>query len=583
MASKILNYMALKEEVVTQLLTLQELISGRGYEKNERRIKELVAKLKEDQVNLVILGYFNRGKSTFINSLLGENLLPTSIIPLTSVITLIKYGEIFRTDVYFKDNTSQEINVEDIVNYATELKNPRNKKNVERIEISIPAPYLKQGVVIVDTPGLSSVHTDNVLITQNYLPKADVAMLLLGADPPISQTEVEFLKELKAFSNKIFILQNKIDQVEEAERQQSLEFSQQIIETQVGFQNVKIHPISAKLALEGELTGDSEKIKISRLPDFEKALEEFLLEEKGEVVLLVSLNQGLKLLVEMEMATELERKAAQTPLTDLKNKIEAMNVHIAAIQQEQKDQESQIQKEVEELLRNLNPKLFRDQQIRFVKEALQACYEVHKGDNKKTLVQALETCFHESIQKALKTWLLPENQRIQKEFEEIATRFVTQTYEHIKQIQHLSAGFFNLQIEDLRLIKPQESENRQSYKETVLKLPGTSFLMPKRYFQKVLLQEILKKVEEELERSIEQGHKEFVKQIQHSTKELREALDQQIKVSVENIRVALRRSLETKMENKKEMRQTVKELEEKLAKIQQIKKRLLDIQKIIGL
>ena len=583
MENSILNYTDLKGKVITQLVTLQALITGRGYKKKEVEIEELIRKLKEDQVNLVILGHFNRGKSTFINSLVGENLLPTSIIPLTSVITLIKYGEVFKADVYFKDKTRREIAVEEIVSYATESGNPRNEKNVERIEVSFPAPYLKEGIVIVDTPGFSSVHVDNSLITQRYLPEADVAMFLIGVDPPISQTEVEFLKQTKVFTSKIFILQNKIDQVDPAERQQSLEFSRHIIETQLGLENLKIYPISAKLALEGELRRDPEKVAASLLPDFEKDLEAFLLREKGGTVLLASINQGLKLLAEAKMALELEKTATQTPLADLKTKVETFNERIAAIQQEQKDMKDQIQGKVERLLKGLKPEPPKPEQISFVKEAFQACYEAHQNEDRKTLVQNLEACFKQSVQEAIKIWLLPENERIQKEFEEAAIRFRSRIQELAEQIQQLSADLFHLQIENPPFLDSQRFDNRWLHKTDIehpplLKPSSVYHLLPKKYLQGVMWQEMLKKVEGELARNAEELCQEFTEYIQHRARDLTETLIQQIDATVENVQSALKRTLEEKAKSQKKITQAVKDLEEKLAQIQRVKKTLLDLQ-----
>ncbi len=598
MENRTLNYTDLKEKIVTQLQALQEFITERGYREREAEVTELVTKLKEDKINLVVLGYFNRGKSTFINSLLGEDLLPTSIIPLTSVITLIKYGETFKIDVYFKNKTSREIDAKEIADYATEEGNPHNQKNVERIEISFPAPYLRNGIMVVDTPGFSSVYLSNTLITQNYLPEADVAMFLITADPPISQVEIEFLKEIKNFTNKIFILQNKIDQVNEAEKQKSLEFSKHIIETALGLQNLKIYPISAKLALEGELEKNPQKVAASLLPDFERALEEFLLQEKGRFVLLTAIEQGLKLLAEVKVALEMERGAYLTSHRNLENNAKTFNERLAVLQQQQKDLRDQIQGTAQRLLKSLKPKPVKPEQVAFVKEAFQICYEAHQDDERKALVQTLETCFKQSVQNALKTSVLPEYLEIQKEFDEAVTRFIDRIYGLAEQIRQLSAELFDIQIEKPQLVEFRRSESemfpteppeevdlyfpsREREDQPLFKISPFSLLLPKKYFQGLMWQEMLKKVESELKRQGEQLCQGFAERIQQRAGKLPEIMDQQINVVVENIQNALKRALEVRVKSKKKAERTVKVLDEKLFQLQLIRRKLLDLQKAI--
>jgi GTPase SAR1 family protein len=587
-----LNYIDLKEKVVSQLLRLQELIGGENYTKSGTSLEEIIKKLKEDQVNLVVLGHFNRGKSTFINSLLGEKLLPTSIIPLTSVITLIKYGETLKTRVYFKNKTSQDITVEEIANYATESGNPNNKKNVARIEIAFPGAYLKGGVTIVDTPGFSSVYLTNTLITQNYLPQADVAMFLISADPPISQVEFEFLKEIKAFTDKIFILQNKIDQVDEAEKLQSLEFSKRIIETYLGIQNLKIYPISAKLALEGEINNDPEKVTASLLPEFEKALAEFLLREKGVFTLLVAIHQGLKLLEEVKVAMEMEKTVYRTSHVDLETNVKTFLSHLEGIQQEQKDLRDQIQGKVDRLLKDLKPEPSALEQREFVKNAYQAYYEAHQNEDRKTLVQALETCFKQSAREALKVSLTPKMEKIRKEFEEGAVRFAHRIQELSNRVRQLSTELFNIQVEVPQLMESRRSEtktfptNQQASKTkteglSLFKISTFSLLLPQKYFQGLVWQEMLKNLEGELERTSEQLRQELAEKIQRSAKKLTDIMDQQITTTVENVQNALNRDLEVKVKGKKKIEQAIKTIDDRLFQIQIIKKTLSDLQKVI--
>lgn len=580
------NYTTLKEHILVNLKALWELLAGRGYQEMEKDLQGLTLKLREDRFNLVVLGHFNRGKSTLINSLLGADLLPTSIIPLTSIITLIGYGETLKIKVRFKNGTKKEIAPWEIAEYVTESENPGNEKNVERVEICCPSPYLQEGVILIDTPGISSIYLDNTVITQNYLPRADAAIFLIEVDPPLTQVELDFLKQVKEFAGKIFFVQNKIDQVEESERAQSLKFSKNIIQTRLGLPDVKIYPISAKLALEGKLKGVPEKVETSLFPLFEATLFQFLLQGKGKILLSSSINQSLRLVGAVEMVLNLERKAIETSLLDLERKISQFNEQSEIIQQEQADMEILIRGEVEKLLQDLNLDLeqFKLEQAPLIKEVIQKCYEAHLKDDKKALAQALDICLRESIEEAFRTWFPLEDKKMRQGFEKIASRFSTRANRFIRQIQQISASLFNLQMENLEVVETLTTQSRLHYKTDELLgwgLDNIPLLMPKHYFQKFVLEETLKKVESELDRNTGRVRYDFLERLEFSVQELKDSLDWRIRMTRESIQNALKRAIEMKAQNKGEVMRQVTAMEEKLTSIQTIKKELLNLKKTV--
>jgi septin family protein len=179
--------------------------SSRGDNKVEESLREIGEKLGGNRFHLVVLGQFKRGKSTFINSLLGDRVLPTSVVPLTSIVTLLKYGEEEVVEVLFNDGSKTSISRDQLEEYVTERGNPSNEKNVKHVEVAYPSGYLKDGVFIIDTPGVGSTFENNTEMTYNYLPRVDAALFLLAVDPPISQSEIAFLEDVKDYIEKIFL------------------------------------------------------------------------------------------------------------------------------------------------------------------------------------------------------------------------------------------------------------------------------------------------------------------------------------------------------------------------------------------
>ncbi|RMG72878.1 MAG: dynamin, partial [Nitrospirae bacterium] len=231
---------------------------------------ELQDKLLQNRFNLVVVGQFKRGKTTFINALLGEDLLPTAVVPLTSIVTVIEYGRFIEIKVYFLNGTQQSIPVESLPEYVTEKGNPRNEKNVAEVLIRYPSDYLKDGVRLIDTPGVGSVYQHNTDVAYEYLPRSDATVFLISVDQPLSKAEVDFLRDVKQYADRIFFLQNKADYLSPEDLRESMEFIRNTLIEEVGFDSPELYPVSAKLCLEGKLTGDEEKLKRSNMPRFEE-------------------------------------------------------------------------------------------------------------------------------------------------------------------------------------------------------------------------------------------------------------------------------------------------------------------------
>ena len=196
--------------------------------------EELREKIENNVFNLVVLGQFKRGKTSLINALLGAEILPTAVVPLTSIATILKYGETFKIKVYFKGGRVIEIEPASLTQYVTEKGNPKNEKDVKEVIITYPSSYLKDGVRLIDTPGVGSVYEHNTDVAYQYLPKSDAALFLLSVEQPVSKAELEFLNDVKEYSHRIFFLQNKADYVGAEDLAESLSFSRGIIEECMG-------------------------------------------------------------------------------------------------------------------------------------------------------------------------------------------------------------------------------------------------------------------------------------------------------------------------------------------------------------
>ncbi|MDZ7292836.1 MAG: dynamin family protein, partial [candidate division KSB1 bacterium] len=332
------GYQQAKTLLGEQLGLVQSVLSSNGTMRLLRDCAALREKLAANQFNLVVMGQFKRGKSTLINALLGCNLLPTAVVPLTSVVTIVRFGETVRTVVHFRNGRQQEIATPAIAEYTTERKNPKNEKQVERVEIEYPADFLRDGVRLIDTPGVGSVFGHNTQTAYQFLPQADAVLFIVTADPPISEAERQFLAAMREHAGKIFFVKNKIDHLSPEDLEESLAFTREVLakDLQVEPEVLKIFPLSAKWALEGRLQNDAERVVKSRLHEIERMLGDFLMREKGTLLIQNTVRRSQRLLQEAISLLDLESQALATPQAELAQKIAAFQHHQIEIRQ-QKD------------------------------------------------------------------------------------------------------------------------------------------------------------------------------------------------------------------------------------------------------
>ena len=199
------------ESALRTLLLMEDCGAGNG--SLREKLLSLETKLASNQLHLAVLGQMKRGKSSFINALLGTEILPTGVLPVTSVITEIRYGVVPEAAIFYRTGQREKVALSALADYITESANPGNKKRVASVEISYPSPFLEAGIVLIDTPGIGSTHAHNTRTTESYLQQVDAAIVVLSVDPPITKIESQFVKSLKEEIPKLFFLLNKTDLV----------------------------------------------------------------------------------------------------------------------------------------------------------------------------------------------------------------------------------------------------------------------------------------------------------------------------------------------------------------------------------
>jgi len=302
---------------------------GPDFAADAARLRDLCERLAEGRMHLAVLGQFKRGKSTLLNAFLGEPLLPTAVVPLTSIPTFLSYGPQPRARVFFAGGRGSEEFADPspervcafLEKYVTEARNPQNRLGVERVEVGHPAAILREGVVLIDTPGIGSTLRHNTEATLNFLPQCDAALFLLSPDPPITEVEVEFLRRVRRRVRRLFFILNKSDLLDPGDLDGVADFIRGVLRDQAGFESEPtLFFASARRGLEARRRGDPALWKESGLERIESHLVEFLAREKTAVLREAVAAKSRDILSDVAMQLRLTIRSLRLPAEKLEEK-----------------------------------------------------------------------------------------------------------------------------------------------------------------------------------------------------------------------------------------------------------------------
>jgi hypothetical protein len=202
------------DSVRAAVVELVKVVKGLGREDLSRRATAAGARLKRPATIVCVVGEFKQGKSSLVNGLLGQDACPVDDDLATSSITLVRYGEEAGAVVRRHEDgeaVAERVAIDELDNWVSEVGNPGNTKNVERVEVTVPASILKQGLVIADTPGMGGLGGGHAAATLAFLPFADGLMLVSDASAELSAPELEFLNRAVDLCPTVLFVQTKID------------------------------------------------------------------------------------------------------------------------------------------------------------------------------------------------------------------------------------------------------------------------------------------------------------------------------------------------------------------------------------
>ncbi|PPS42264.1 dynamin family protein [Chroococcidiopsis sp. TS-821] len=354
----ILDYKKVERTLTSDLQKLRGFSEELKLTKSVELINEILWRIEERTFSVAIVGQFKVGKSTFINTLLGKEILPADVAPCSATLNRVTYGVKPSVKILFKNGEEDQVSIDKLADYVTKLT-PESETTAESIKEAVvyyPVPYCQNNIEIIDTPGLNDEEsmTD---VTLSVLPQVDAAIMIILAQHPFGEYEKDFL-ENKLLSNdlgRVIFVVNLWDSytTEEADRvlqaikkriqayvldRAADRFGKDSEEYKTYRQKIgepKVFGIYIKQALSAKYKGDEALLVQSGFRQFESALETFLTRERGGILLQVPANRAIASSKEILSALNIRENALQMKQEQFQEAYDKSVAEIAAIRERQ--------------------------------------------------------------------------------------------------------------------------------------------------------------------------------------------------------------------------------------------------------
>ncbi|SES08055.1 dynamin family protein [Salipaludibacillus aurantiacus] len=355
-------------------------------------LDEIRMHLNEVPFQLTVVGDFSRGKSTFINAILGRDILPSKTVPSTTFITHIRHSEKEKITLSYVGGLME---TKDLTDFK-KLIAPRQpldyeEKAVEEYEerlqmlqsisgahVAYPLPYTaSHHYEIIDTPGMNDIFDQREAITRAYLPKSDAILFLLSATSPISESEKKFLEQeilSKQIRNVFFILNFKDRLKTEDEEERVLRYIKDHLDKIKGLNEAKVFLVSSLEALQIKRIESGESFRVRRrkytsleetgFNRFEEELDRFLQYDQGKVKAakqirrLLALNESV-----IKHEISVRKKALEQNKAKLKKEMAILNKKVDQLKKEMESKVKQIITKLQQDKNELRKRIEKEQKV----------------------------------------------------------------------------------------------------------------------------------------------------------------------------------------------------------------------------
>ncbi|MCG8418644.1 MAG: dynamin family protein [Proteobacteria bacterium] len=311
-----------KRAIIGRLEQLAEVSESVGMLTLARGIRTTrIPKLDKEHFHLVVLGEFNHGKSTFVNALLGADVLPTGITPTTAVINHVVWSDGVRAHAVLISGEEVTLSADALDDWVT-VAGPRSGE-VAYVEVGYPSDLLRENITLVDTPGVNDINEARAEITYGYVPRADAVIFLLDAQQALKDSEREFLSShvLEGSRDRLIFVLGKVDVLNQTERDAVLDY------VRGGLAKLIDQPAVFPLSARDWLVGDREQSGMPELLDY---LERFLDTDRAQILLDNAAADAVRTAAYLEQNLGVKLYAFDLDLAELEARIKSVRQQLDA-------------------------------------------------------------------------------------------------------------------------------------------------------------------------------------------------------------------------------------------------------------
>jgi GTPase Era involved in 16S rRNA processing len=310
------HHKSAKREIVARFQQLAEVAEGVGMVTLARDIRTTrIPKLESERFHLVVLGEFNHGKSTFVNALLGADILPVGITPTTASINHVVYAQHPTARVVLTSGESRHLEAGQIKEWVTVAGG--HASEVSYVEVGFPSELLQNNVVLVDTPGVNDLNEQRAEVTYGYVPRADAVVFLLDAGQALKDSEREFLRSrvLEAARDRLIFVLGKMDMLSNDEKPAVVDYVKN------GLSKMMHDPVVFALSAKDWAKSKDPQ---SGMPELLSYLERFLARDRAQVILDNAATDAARTAAYLENNLGVRMRAYDLDIGELETRIAAV-------------------------------------------------------------------------------------------------------------------------------------------------------------------------------------------------------------------------------------------------------------------
>ena len=571
--------------IKSDIETLSEIAAGINANSVHDEITELSEKLSANRFYLVIIGLFKRGKSSVINALLGQELAPVAVTPVTSVITFFEYSTSSSAHVFFENGAKTLIDLSDVVNYVSEEQNPKNKKNVKFLKIYCDNLILKN-LIIVDTPGIGSLFEHNTETTMEFLPRIDAALFILSADLPVSKADLEFLTQVKTTIPKVLFVLNKSDLLIPSELDKIISYDLKMLnEINCSHEPVtELTPVSAREFFNNRNQIGFPGIDPGNFKLLKKKINDGIIGRRDEILIKNSMNRLQSIGRQLQAMVKVKIDTLQLPVSELEKKRESMQSSIDFAISGRGDFEAVVNSRIKKLQVGINE---RTEQKRI--ELIKYCNEIlveKSGQSWKRIKEIDANTFSNEMSE----YILSQYDDLRSmleifvkdEFNQIILQYSRQSQSFLNEIARRMNELLGIDIEGIISVFDLDVYT-SFYLLSDIKFPISSLkkrviykFIPDQLLMKIILNQIHTDCIELINPNAGRIRYDIDYRVTESFRKFKHHFDQKLLELLQSLKNIIEESILTKSTIQENIESTIHQLQEQQETIEDIKKRQLN-------